>query len=218
MIGSLSHSVIRECSNPDCKFRFPDTNSQQPQIPCPICNSPTNLVNTIDLSQDNRRNNFWKIPQSFIAVIDNVRSVYNVGAIFRTAIGFGLSKIYLCGITPTPSHKNFSKVSLGAEKYMLWERSLNCVDLIIALKNAGSKIVSVETSKNATSILDANKDNFIWKDFALVVGNEISGIDPKIISMSDLVFSIPINGENKSFNVTTAFGIALYHLASIVSA
>ena len=217
MNEKLSYAVIRQCSNPECKFRFPDTNFLKPQIPCPICKTSTDLVQRIGLFTDERINNIWQIPIEIICVIDNVRSVYNVGAIFRTAIGFGLRKIYLCGITPTPNHKNFNKSSLGAERYVSWKKTLNCVDQCTALKTEEYKIISIETSDNSISILNVNKRTFAWNKIAVVVGNEISGVDPEVIALSDLVISIPINGANKSFNVTTAFGIAVYHLANIIS-
>lgn len=217
MKETLAHSVIRECSNPECKFRFPDTNFLETQIPCPICNSSTNLIHRIDLSIDNRKKNFWQIPIEFISVLDNIRSVYNVAAIFRTALGFGLRKIFLCGITPTPNHKNFNKSSLGAEKFISWEKSFNCVDQCKALQKVRYRIISIETSDKAISILKVNKKTFAWNKIAVVVGNEISGVDPEVIALSNLVISIPINGANKSFNVTTAFGIAVYHLANIIS-
>jgi 23S rRNA (guanosine2251-2'-O)-methyltransferase len=217
MNETLSHSVLRQCRNPECKFRFPDTNFLETKIPCPICNTSTDLIQRIDLSIDERIKNSWQIPIEFASVLDNIRSVYNVGAIFRTALGFGLRKIYLCGITPTPNHKNFNKTSLGAERYVYWEKSLNCVEQCKVLQNDGYKIISIETSDNAISILNVNKKTITWNKIAVVVGNEISGVDPQVIALSNLVISIPINGANKSFNVTTAFGIAVYHLANIIS-
>jgi 23S rRNA (guanosine2251-2'-O)-methyltransferase len=217
MNETLSQSVIRQCSNPECNFRFPDTNSLETRIPCPICNTQTDIVQRIDLCIDKRINNFWQTSTDFITVIDNIRSVYNVGAIFRTALGFGLKKIYLCGITPTPNHKNFNKSSLGAERYVSWEKSLNCVSQCITLQKNGYTIISIETSDNAISLLNVDKKTFHSNKIAVVFGNEISGVDPDVIALSNQVISIPINGANKSFNVTTAFGIAVYHLSNIIS-
>jgi 23S rRNA (guanosine2251-2'-O)-methyltransferase len=150
-------------------------------------------------------------------VFDNIRSVYNVGALFRTSVGLGLKRIFLCGITPTPNHKHFSKSSLGSETEVTWEKTLNCVDQIFFLKEIGYLIISIENSYNSIPIHDLNINNIKHKKIALVVGNEISGIDPDVLSISDKIISIPINGKNKSFNVTTAFGIALYYLAAIFS-
>ena len=153
----------------------------------------------------------------FIPILDNVRSVYNVGAIFRTAVGYGLRQVYLCGITPTPKHKSFAKTSLGAEKFIYWEKSLNCVDLCKILKDIGYQIISIESTTKSISPIDVGKKDFKCKKIAVIVGNEITGIDPKVIMLSDLVISIPIIGKNKSFNVTTALGIALFYLVNLAS-
>jgi 23S rRNA (guanosine2251-2'-O)-methyltransferase len=218
MKTNLLHSVIRECTQSKCKFRFPDTNYLQLNVQCPICQSKTEIVNLLDLSLDYRNNNnYWEDSSDFIAILDNIRSVYNVGALFRTSVGLGLKRIFLCGITPTPDHKNFTKSSLGSENEVVWGKSLNCVDQITTIKESGYKIISIENSDKAIPIQKLTKNNFSQKKVALVVGNEISGVDPDVLSISDSIISIPINGKNKSFNVTTAFGIALYHLSIIVT-
>jgi 23S rRNA (guanosine2251-2'-O)-methyltransferase len=218
MNATLLQSVIRECTNSQCKFRFPDSNYSQSDTQCPICHSSAKANSLLDLSLDHRKNKiFWKESSDLIAVFDNIRSVYNVGALFRTSVGLGLKRIFLCGITPTPGHKNFAKSSLSSENEVNWEKSLNCVDQIFNLRKIGYKIISIENSQNSIPIHNLNKNNFTNKKIALVVGNEVSGIDPDILSISDNIISIPINGNNKSFNVTTAFGIALFHLATILS-
>lgn len=213
----LSHAVIRQCRNPNCKFRFPDTNYLEPHVYCPICGTQTDLVRKIDLSIDARINNFWHIPEDFIVILDNIRSVYNVGSIFRTAAGFGLKTIYLSGITPTPEHKNFYKCSLGAENDLSWEKFSNSIDLCLSLGNKGYTIISIEAAFNSVSVTNILKKNLYQKKIAIIVGNELSGVDPDVLTISDFVLSIPINGSNKSFNVTTAFGIALFQIAKILS-
>jgi len=86
-------------------------------IDCPLCGFKVVIKETIDLAEDHREIDTCKSSIEFIPILDNVRSVYNVGAIFRTAAGYGLRHVYLCGITPTPKHKNFFKTSLGAENF-----------------------------------------------------------------------------------------------------
>jgi tRNA G18 (ribose-2'-O)-methylase SpoU len=185
-------------------------------INCPICGSAAFIKETIDLTKDCRDNN-WKSFREFTLILDNVRSVYNVGAIFRTAIGLGLNHVYLCGITPTPKHKKFTKTSLGAENFINWEKSLNCVEQCKLLKEIGYQLISIESTAESISLLNINKNDFEGNKIAIIVGNEITGIDPKVLSFSDLVISIPIIGENKSYNVTTALGIALFHLGALSS-
>jgi len=217
MTNILSHAVIRECLNPECKFRFPDTNYLDDPISCPLCGCEVVIKETIDLTEDNRKNINFKSSIEFIPILDNVRSVYNVGAIFRTAAGYGLHHAHLCGITPTPKHKNFTKTSLGAENFISWEKSLNCVDLCKSLKDNGYQIISIESTTESISLINVEEEDLRCKKIAIIIGNEISGIDPKVIMLSDLVISIPIIGENKSFNVTTALGIALFHLVTLAS-
>ena len=212
MTNPLSYAVIRECQNPKCNLRFPDSYELDISINCPICGSAALIKETIDLTKDCRDIINWKPFRDFTLILDNVRSVYNVGAIFRTAIGLGLNHVYLCGITPTPKHKQFKKTSLGAENFINWEKSLNCVEQCKSLKEKGYQLISIESTSESISLLNLKKVDLGDSKTAIIVGNEITGIDPKVLSLSDLVISIPITGKNKSFNVTTALGIALFHL------
>jgi tRNA G18 (ribose-2'-O)-methylase SpoU len=186
-------------------------------IYCPLCSSKVIIKETIDLTEDYRENVNWKSSIEFSPILDNVRSVYNVGAIFRTAAGYGLRHVYLCGITPTPKHKKFAKTSLGAENFINWEKSLNCVEQCKSLKEIGYQIMSIESTAESISLINVKKEDLRSNKIAVIVGNEITGIDPEVISLSDLIISIPIIGENKSFNVTTALGIALFHLITLIS-
>ena len=215
MTNPLSYAVIRECQNPKCNLRFPDSYELDISINCPICGSAALIKETINLTKDCRDINNWKPFREFTLILDNVRSVYNVGAIFRTAIGLGLNHVYLCGITPTPKHRQFSKTSLGAENFINWEKSLNCVEQCKSLKEIGYQLISIESTSESISLLNIKKIDLGDSKTAIIVGNEITGIDPKVLSLSDLVISIPITGKNKSFNVTTALGIALFHLSAL---
>lgn len=217
MTNPLSCAVIRECQNPKCNLRFPDTCDLDVSIYCPICGSATLTQESIDLTKDCRDNINWKPSNEFTLILDNVRSVYNVGAIFRTAVGLGLNQVYLCGITPTPKHKMFAKTSLGAETFINWEKSLNCVEQCKSLKKKGYQLISIESAAESISLLKIKKKDLGDNKKAIIVGNEITGIDPKALSLSDLVISIPITGKNKSYNVTTALGIALFHLSALSS-
>lgn len=146
-------------------------------------------------------------------LLDNLRSTLNVGSIFRTADGAGVSKIYCCGTTPTPEHPKIAKTSLGAEDFIPWEYCSNALDVVAMKKQKGFQIFSLEATENADPILtrpimDENLPTL------LVVGNEVSGIDPEIMEISTKRLYIPMRGTKTSLNVAVAFGIAIYSLTN----
>jgi tRNA G18 (ribose-2'-O)-methylase SpoU len=151
-----------------------------------------------------------------ILILDNIRSVANVGSIFRTADCFGVSKIVLVGTTPTPTdrfgrkRKDFVKVSLGAENAVSWEYEKEINLTIKRLKKERFEIVALEQIANAENIKD-----FKPKDkFALVVGNEVDGVSREALDLSDAVVEISMMGTKESLNVSVATGVALYSLIS----
>jgi len=149
-----------------------------------------------------------------IIVLDNIRSAHNVGSIFRTADFFGITDIYLCGTTPPPLDKygrarsDIAKVALGSEKSVSWKYFSSSLRAINSLKKRGFKILSIEQDKNSADI----KKLCLYKqsDVALVFGNEVEGVSPKILKISDGIFEIPSFGPKESLNVAVAFGIATY--------
>ena len=143
-------------------------------------------------------------------VLDNARSRENVGSIFRTADGTGVSKIYLCGTTPTPPHEKISKTALGAEKLVPWEYRRNTWQIVTELKKGGVKIYALEQTKDSENIFMFRSST--PKHMAIVVGNEVKGISPKILKYCDRVVEIPMYGKKESLNVSVATGIALYAL------
>ena len=140
------------------------------------------------------------------AVLDNIRSRENVGSIFRTSDGAGVSKVYLCGTTPTPPHEKISKTALGADTYVPWEYYKDTWRLLKKLKALGFKLVALEQTKDSQNILQL-KPKF---PLALVLGNEVNGISPKILKYCDKKISIPMYGKKESLNVSVATGVALY--------
>lgn len=150
-----------------------------------------------------------------IAILHNIRSVYNVGSIFRTADAAGVEKIYLCGVTPAPldrfgkKRRDFIKVSLGAEDSVAWEKAEDALVLIRDLKKRGYSIISLE--QHETSIPYSRKIDFKG-DIALVAGNEVEGLTPEILGESDYVIEIPMRGKKESLNVSVSFGIAVFEL------
>ncbi|KKU05773.1 MAG: tRNA/rRNA methyltransferase (SpoU) [Parcubacteria group bacterium GW2011_GWA2_45_30] len=151
-----------------------------------------------------------------IAVLHNIRSIHNVGSIFRTADAAGIKKIYLCGFTPGPvdelgkTRRPFIKVSLGAEKYMAWEKARSTVRILKKLKKDGYQIFAIEQSKNSVPYYRIKPKH--KQKIALVVGHEVKGISPKILSLVDKILEIPMRGKKESLNVAAAFGIITFHL------
>ena len=142
-------------------------------------------------------------------ICHNIRSRHNVGSIFRTADGAGVSKIFLCGITPVPPHSNIEKVSLGAEKFVEWEKCKETWRVIDELKKEGVEIISLEQAKNSISLKDFKTSR---KNIALILGEEVKGLPKSILDRSDKIIQIPMHGKKESLNVATAFGIAVYKL------
>ncbi|HPP64819.1 MAG TPA: TrmH family RNA methyltransferase [Candidatus Paceibacterota bacterium] len=149
-----------------------------------------------------------------IVILDNIRSTYNVGAIFRTADGAGVKKIYLCGITPTPDNEKVKKVALGAENYINWEKIASNWRLIEKLKKEDYFLIALEQNKKAKNLFQLKKIK--KKKIALIVGNEIKGISKKILKRVDLILEIEMTGEKESLNVSVAFGIAIYYLRNLL--
>jgi tRNA G18 (ribose-2'-O)-methylase SpoU len=145
------------------------------------------------------------------ALLDNIRSAFNVGAIFRTADGAVVSQIHLCGMTATPDNPRLAKTALGAEKRVSWQYYNNALDAAGQLKGKGYRLWAVEGGERAESLFDVTAelpDNPIL----LIVGKEVTGIEPDLLALCDRVLYIPMYGRKSSLNVEVAFGIAAYHL------
>lgn len=150
-------------------------------------------------------------------LLHNIRSTHNVGSIFRTADALGVTKIYLSGYTPTPldrfgrPRKDVAKVALGAEKNIPWEYVEDSEKTIKELKKLKCQIIGLEQTKNSTDY----KKVKIKYPVLLVVGNEVGGIDGKILSLCDVIAEIPMRGKKESLNVSVAFGVALFRMLNI---
>ncbi len=150
-------------------------------------------------------------------LLHDIRSTHNVGSIFRTGDALGVGKIYLSGYSPTPLdkygrlRKDVAKVSLGAEKTVSWQYFKKPESLIKKLKKEGFEIVALEQAKNSQDY----KKYKSKKPFLFIVGNEVSGIDIKILKMCDKVLEIPMKGKKESLNVSVAFGIALSRILNV---
>jgi 23S rRNA (guanosine2251-2'-O)-methyltransferase len=152
---------------------------------------------------------YERIAQLPVAVLlDNVRSMYNVGAFFRTADATAIEKLYLGGITGRPPQKAISKTALGADETVAWEHSWEAVELIHNLRGRGYEIAAVETSVHAV-------DLFEWTPkfpVCVAFGHEVDGLQPEISALCDTHVRIPMLGTKHSLNVATAGGVVLYEL------
>jgi tRNA G18 (ribose-2'-O)-methylase SpoU len=154
-----------------------------------------------------------KTRKAFYVIAHNIRSLYNVGSLFRTADAFGVNKIYLTGYTGTPAnplHKiRMQKSALGAEAWVPWEYVKSPVRLIKRLQSQNVKIVALENTKNAIAIKKF-KPKF---PLALILGEEVRGVSKPILKLCDQIVQIPMLGKKESLNVSVAFGIAAYALS-----
>lgn len=152
-----------------------------------------------------------------VAILANIRSLHNVGSIFRTADGAGIEKLYLAGITPSPLDRfgaiipQLSKVALGAEKTVAWEKVSTAGKAIAMLKKDGYKIWALETGRKSIPYYRSKVKSSKLK-IALVVGNEVRGLSPALLKKCDKIISIPMRGKKESLNVGVAFGVVAYGL------
>lgn len=148
-----------------------------------------------------------------IAVLDNVRSMHNVGSVFRTADAFLIERIYLCGYTPRPPHRDIHKTALGATETVDWKYVENILDAVKRLRDEGFKIYAIEqaTHSNTLNHFTFNKE----EKYALIFGNEIEGVQQSVIDMCDGCIEIPQLGTKHSLNISVAAGIVLWEAAKV---
>jgi len=146
-------------------------------------------------------------------LLDNIRSLYNVGSIFRTSDGAFIEKMFLTGFTPYPPRPEIEKTALGATSTIPWEYYKDPVEIITKLKEQNIKIVSLEHTNKSIPYYDYKPQDY---PLCLVIGNEIKGIKDEVIQLSDIAIEIPMYGVKQSLNVSVAYGIALFDLVRIV--
>jgi len=208
---------IRQCENPDCGLRYPLTSGHPFGERCPLCLGATRVELEQPLHPEAKFSPSADAPQldenaPLEALLDNVRSAWNVGAIFRTADAFGVRHLHLCGITPTPQNASVAKTALGADHSVAWSASRNALNTARELKAAGAHLVALEQHERAlpiSSLPNLPASNF---PLVLIVGNEITGVDPALLELCDTVVHIPMRGQKRSLNVEVAFGVAVSHL------
>ncbi|WP_299551766.1 RNA methyltransferase [Seonamhaeicola sp.] len=147
-----------------------------------------------------------------IIVLDNIRSLNNIGSVFRTSDAFLIEKIYLCGITATPPHKDIHKTALGSTDTVDWEYVENTPDLVTRLKSQGVKVCAIEQAENATMLNDFIPEP--QTTYALVFGNEVKGVAQDVVSTSDVVIEIPQYGTKHSLNISVSAGVMIWDVFS----
>ena len=146
-----------------------------------------------------------------VVLLDNVRSLHNVGSVFRTCDAMAVEKLYLSGITAKPPHREIQKTAIGATESVKWEHVENAESVLLKYKNLDYKIIAVEQTLNSTDLID-----YGWKNekTVIVFGNEVDGVQQNIIDMADLSIEIPQWGTKHSHNISVSVGIILWDLKS----
>ena len=145
-----------------------------------------------------------------IIIADNVRSMHNVGSIFRTSDAFLVEKIYLCGITPTPPHREIQKTALGATESVDWQYAENTLDVVNQLKKEGWTILALEQTTNSVMLDELKVEK--GEKIAIVLGNEVEGVNQEVINLCNKAVEIPQFGTKHSFNVSVSCGIMLWQV------
>ena len=201
----------RQCTSAACELRFPVDDGSPLGADCPLCRAPTQFV---DDAYETEGAECRPEPRARVEVLlDNIRSLRNVGSVFRSADGAGVDHIHLCGITPTPAHPKLAKTALGAEESVAWTRYPDATSAAKTLAEGGARLWAIEGGTKATSLFEAaNLDDRPGSPIVLVFGHEVSGVDPRVARLCERVVCLPMMGIKTSLNVSVAMGIAAYLL------
>ncbi len=145
-----------------------------------------------------------------IIILDNIRSLNNIGSVFRTADAFLVKKIYLCGITAKPPHKDIQKTALGATDSVDWEYAEDVMEVVSKLQNEGVFVASIEQAELAVNLNDFSVQKELT--YAIVFGNEVKGVQQKVVTASDAVIEIPQFGTKHSLNISVSVGVVVWDL------
>jgi|TARA_R110000823_G_scaffold79592_3_gene181538 23S rRNA (guanosine2251-2'-O)-methyltransferase len=145
-----------------------------------------------------------------IIILDNIRSLNNIGSVFRTADAFLVKKIYLCGITAQPPHKDIQKTALGATDSVEWEYAENVMEVVSKLQNEGVFVASIEQAELAVNLDDFSVQKEMT--YAIIFGNEVKGVQQKVVTASDAVIEIPQYGTKHSLNISVSVGVVVWDL------
>lgn len=219
MVGGLFY---RCDDNTTCGLRFPVASGDMFSGRCPRCGAPIQVVARAkpqEISPANQGDDFVPAKigggSTIQLLLDNWRSLFNVGAAFRTADGAGVDHLYLCGITASPDqHPKLAKTALGAEQAVGWSYHPDAVRLAASLRSEGAQLWVLERSPAACFLFDI-KCNLSERPVLLAAGNEVLGVDPDLLAMADQVIQLPMMGKKESLNVAVALSIATYWLRAL---
>lgn len=202
---------ICECTAPACLFRFPAAWEDERRLICPVCGGPTvcQLLAPKEGEEGDQRREMADGPVVHL-LLDNIRSTYNVGSLLRTAEGAGIAHVHLCGITPKPDHPKVAKTGLGAEEIVPWSYHPNARLAAASLLKDGWRLWSLETGVQAEPIFAIRAGEV--DRVILAVGNEVTGVDPALLEMSERIVCLPMDGAKRSLNVASAGAVAIYWL------
>ncbi|QCX01147.1 RNA methyltransferase [Aggregatimonas sangjinii] len=156
---------------------------------------------------------FKQAPKTpLVIILDDIRSLNNIGSIFRTSDAFLVEKIYLCGITATPPHKDIRKTALGATESVAWEHVEDCVALVGDLEQQGFTTIAIEQAENATMLQDYEVSKN--QKYALIFGNEVKGVAQEVVDRCDDVIEIPQYGTKHSLNISVSVGVVVWNFWS----
>lgn len=149
-----------------------------------------------------------------ILILDDVRSMHNVGSTFRTADAFAASAVYLCGYTPVPPHRDIHKTALGATETVPWQHFSTTTDAVQAARNAGYKILAIEQAHNSVPLQQISQ--YSKEPLALVFGNEVSGVNAEVLQLADGCIEIPQWGAKHSLNISVTVGVVLWEIVRVI--
>ena len=204
---------ICECTNPACALRFPAESTDLRGRYCPLCGTETRRSPALQKHAPKP----WSIHRKesetgpplppLYVILDNLRSSYNVGSIFRTAEAVGVAEIHLCGITPTPEHPKVAKTALGAETAIPWHYHRNALHAADSLHTAGVALWALEIHPLARPLTEATTPA---GPTAIIVGSETCGVDPELLARCQAIYELPMLGNKGSLNVASVAAVALY--------
>jgi 23S rRNA (guanosine2251-2'-O)-methyltransferase len=212
----------RRCTAADrCGLRFPVADGSPLGARCPSCGAPTEWVDAPYPTHGVIPEASREGPSARLrveALLDNIRSLSNVGSMFRTADGAGVAHLYLGGITPSPEHPKLAKTALGAERWVPWSRHPDASTAAAELCARGRRLWALEGGPRSTSIFDHDVTRGATElregghVVVLVLGHEVSGVDPRVLDQCERVVHLPMMGTKDSLNVSVALGVAAYVL------
>lgn len=201
---------IRQCANPACALRYTRDMREVHGIRCPNCHSDTRRIGDPYRQHKIPERNWSDSGLHLEVLLDNIRSAWNVGSMLRASDGAGVKHFHLCGISPLPDNQKVIKTALGAETSVPWTYHPDGLAFCLEAKMKGYRLWALEGGPRAESIyaITPQKSGPVL----LVVGNEVTGVDPEILSECEQVVCLPMLGEKSSLNVAVAFGAAVYSL------